>query len=98
MDADIVIKAVCAVARVTEQKLASSRRGVTNLPRDLAIYALREYSQRTLDDIGQVVGCNNYSTVSSAIERMKKALDSEPSTRKLYEDICSKFNVSQKQT
>ena len=98
VDADIVIKAVCSVSRVTERKLASSRRGVTNLPRDLAIYALREYSQKTLSEIGQVVGCNNYSTVSSAIERMKKALDSEPSMRKLYKDICSKFKVSQKQT
>lgn len=98
VEADRVIKAVCAVARVTEQELISSRRGVANIPRDLAIYALREFSQRTLSEIGQVVGCNNYSTVSSAIERAKKVLINEPSTRKLYKDICSKLKVGQRQT
>jgi chromosomal replication initiation ATPase DnaA len=98
VDATAVIRAVCKVCQITEMELTASRRGVTNLERDLTVYTLRAHSQRTLAEIGNVVGCENYSTVSSAIERMKKALDSEPEVQKLYKTICSKLNVGQKQT
>jgi REP element-mobilizing transposase RayT len=98
VDATAVIKAVCKVCQVTEKELTTSRRGVANLSRDLAVYTLRAHSQRTLAEIGNAVGCENYSTVSSAIERMKKALDSEPEVQKLYKTICSKLKISQKQT
>ncbi|MDY0184968.1 MAG: transposase [Desulfuromonadaceae bacterium] len=98
VDATAVIKAVCEVCQVTEEELTTARRGVTNLSRDLAVYTLRAHSQRTLAEIGNVIGCENYSTVSSAIERMKKALDSEAKVQKLYKKICSKLKIGQRQT
>lgn len=98
VDATAVLKAVCEVCQVTEEELTTARRGVTNLSRDLAVYTLRAHSQRTLAEIGNVIGCENYSTVSSAIERMKKALDSEAKVQKIYKKICSELKVSQRQT
>lgn len=75
-------------------ELFTTRRGVANLPRDLAVYTLRAHSLRTLAEIGNLIGCENYSTVSSAIERMKKALVSEPKAKKLYKKICLELKVS----
>jgi REP element-mobilizing transposase RayT len=98
VDATAVIKAVCKVCQITEMELTASRRGVPNLERDLAVYTLRAHSQRTLAEIGNVVGCANYSTVSSAIQRLQKALNSEPKARRLYKKICSELKVSQRQT
>ncbi len=97
-DAATVIKAVCEVCQVSEIELNTSKRGISNIARDLTIYTLRTHSQKTLTEIGHVVGCENYSTVSSAIERMKKALDCEPKARQLYRKICLEIKVSQRQT
>lgn len=98
VDSVAVINAVCKVCQVTEMELKTTRRGTTNLSRDLAVYTLRAHSQKTLAEIGNVIGCENYSTVSSAIERMKKALESDPKARKLYKRICLELKVSQRQT
>ncbi|WP_316348911.1 helix-turn-helix domain-containing protein [Desulfuromonas acetoxidans] len=78
--------------------LSTTRRGTTNLSRDLAVYTLRTHSQKTLAEIGNVIGCENYSTVSSAIERMKKVLESDQNARKLYKKICLELKVGQGQT
>nr|WP_320050291.1 transposase [uncultured Desulfuromonas sp.] len=88
VDSVAVSNAVCKVCQITEMELKTTRRGTTNLSRDLAVYTLRSHSQKTLAEIGNVIGCENYSTVSSAIERMKKALESDPKARKLYKKIC----------
>jgi len=94
VDAASVIKAVCEVCQVTEMELFAARRGVSNLSRDLAVYTLRTHSRKTLSDIGDAIGCGNYSTVSSAVERMKKALDRDPQARKWYTKVCAKLRVS----
>ena len=52
VDAETVITIVCEVYQVAEKKLLTSRRGVANVPRDLAIYTLRCYSHLTLAEIG----------------------------------------------
>jgi chromosomal replication initiation ATPase DnaA len=50
------------------------------MARDLTIYLMRLYSGETLQQIGGHFGINSYSTVSNAIQRIKKELatDNEP--------------------
>ncbi len=93
-----VIGSVCAVYDISESDLLTSRRGVANLPRDLSIYVLRRYSQKTLREIGEAFGIGNYSTVSTAIERMKKKLVSEPDVNRVFDEIVRHIQMSQKQT
>ncbi|MCK5913080.1 MAG: hypothetical protein KAG12_04330 [Desulfuromusa sp.] len=76
----------------------ASKRGTENIPRDLAIYALRMYSQKTLSEIGETFGIKNYSTVSSAIERAKKALESEGKNQKEFKAIGLRLQKGQRQT
>ena len=98
VEAKDVITATCRVCNVSEPELLASRRGVTNIPRDLAIYTLRRYSQKTLSEIGTTFGISNYSTVSTAVERIKKTLEEDPNVRRISDEIIFRIQVSQQQT
>jgi putative transposase len=66
------IKAVvCDNYDIPEAILQKARRGVSNKPRDVTIYLARMLRQEGLREIGIKFGLNNYSSVSSAIERVK---------------------------
>ena len=53
-----------------------SRRGVENEARDIAICMLRVIRGEPLAKIGQEFNLNNYSSVSSAVNRVRKKLES----------------------
>jgi chromosomal replication initiation ATPase DnaA len=73
---------VCKAYRVKEESFSVSRRGARNLPRDVAIYLLRRFSHETLSIIGQQFCLENYSSVSSANERIKRQLRNDAKLRK----------------
>ena len=98
VDAENVISAVCDICHVSKEELLKSRRGVSNLPRNLAIYTLRMSSQKTLSEIGKTFDIDNYSTVSTAIERVKKVLNNDANVSKLLKKIVHKLQISQEQT
>ena len=97
VDAKAVITVTCQVCSISEAELLTSRRGITNIPKDLAIYTLRRYSHKTLSEIGKDFNVNNYSTVSTSIERTKKILDADPHIRRIFDEIVSRLQVSQQQ-
>jgi chromosomal replication initiation ATPase DnaA len=69
------IKAVvCDYYNIQESILQKARRGVSNESRDVAIYLARMLRQQGLREIGEEFGLNNYSSVSSAIERVKSLM------------------------
>jgi REP element-mobilizing transposase RayT len=69
------IKAVvCDNYDIPEAILQKVRRGVSNEPRDVTIYLARMLRQGGLREIGAEFGFNNYSSVSSAIERVKSLM------------------------
>jgi len=79
-------KAVCNYYKTEDADLLKSRRGVENEARDLAIYMLRFIRGERLTIIGQEFNLNNYSSVSPAIERIKRKLESNK-FKKRYEQI-----------
>ena len=79
-------KAVCNHYKIEDAALLKSRRGVENEARDLAIYMLRFIRGERLTIIGQEFNLNNYSSVSTAIERIKRKMDSKR-FRKRYKEI-----------
>jgi hypothetical protein len=66
-----IIDLVCTHFKIKKKQLMISKRGRENLPRDVAIYLVRRYSGGTLTDVGSYFGIENYSTVSSAVQRIK---------------------------
>ena len=81
-----------------EEQLMISRRGTENLPRDIAIYLVRHHCRDTLAGIGSYFGIDNYSTVSSAIERIKARKRTDRSLKKDLKELERKLDKSQRQT
>lgn len=83
---------------MTREQLMSSRRGQENLPRDMAIYLVRRYSRQSLAKVGQHFRLHNYSTVSSAVERIKARSTQDQSIHDQLQELMAKINKSQKET
>lgn len=86
-DKEAVTKAVCDFYDVSRLALLTIRRGVVNEPRDMAIYLQRTICGAPLLEIGAAFGLNGYSSVSSAVHRIKQRLPKERKLRKRVSDI-----------
>lgn len=92
-----IISVVCNHFKVKKEQLLISQRGRENLPRDIAIYLVRHHSRETLADVGRHFGISNYSTASSAVERIKGRKENDPSLRKDLQKIDKKLGKRQRQ-
>ncbi len=52
IDRQAVIQAVLAVCDINKEQRFTVRRGVANVPKDMAMYVLRAHSQKTLKEKG----------------------------------------------
>ncbi len=93
-----MIDRVCSHFKVNREKIFTSRRGTENVPRDVAIYLARRHCRETLATIGRYFGIAKYSTVSSAVERVRTKKDQDRSLRKLLEKIEKELYKGQRQT
>jgi putative transposase len=91
-------RAVCEFYGVGEAELFVSRRGSFNEPRNVALYLARQLRRDRLKEIGEAFQMNNYSSVSSAIERVKAALPADKGLRRRVERISRIVAKSQRQT
>lgn len=97
-DVDKVISIVCEHYKVTKQEMLYSRRGAENIARDIAIYLVRRLCCKTLPNVGSEFGINNYSTVSSVVQRVKKRIERDRTLQKELRIIEGKAKKSQKRT
>lgn len=95
LTAEQIISLVCDHFQVKRETLAVSRRGTENLPRDVAIYLVRLHSRETLAAVGQHFAINKYSTVSSAVERIKARKDNDKILRRHLEQITRILDKNQ---
>ena len=93
-----VIYEVCKLYKVSEKELFISKRGTENLPRDVAIYLVRHHCRETLPSVGRYFGIDNYSTVSTVVERVKARKINDKILQKEMESIGKKLAKSQKRT
>lgn len=87
-----VLSAVCQVCQVSEESIRESRRGQGNLARDLVIYGMRKHSRQTLQQIGAYLEIGNYSSVSSAVQRIKTQQKHDLELTKLIEKMDLKLS------
>ena len=96
---DEIKKIVCEYYQLDEQEIDLSRRGVENLPRDVAMYLMRFVGGKALLCIGDSMGIRNYSSVSSAVHRIKKKLSKDKQLEKDIQLMLDIFiNKSQTET
>ncbi len=87
VDLDACVRAVAQVYGVKESLLVRSRRGGTNLARQVAMYVCREVGGYSHREIAQRLQARSYSTVSSACAMLKKQLADDRILRKQIEKI-----------
>lgn len=91
-----IIACACKYFELDQDRLMKSKRGKENRPRDIAIYLTRLHSRMTLAEIGGYFGIRNYSTVSSAVERVKARKDQDSILSKDLEKIISLLRKGQR--
>ncbi len=69
--------AVCRYYDITSDQLERSVRGISNEPRNVAIYLIRVLRQEGLMAISVAFGMQGYSSASSAVARIKKKLSND---------------------
>ncbi len=87
VDLDACLQAVARVFGVKESLLVSSRRGVTNLARQVAMHVCREVGGYSHREIAQRLQAGSYSTVSSACAMLKKQLADDRTLRKQIQKV-----------
>jgi len=95
--ADRIKKAICKAYGVEESSFLSSRRGVLNEPRNVAIFLVRHLGGERLEEIGRQFGISKYSSVSSVIEKMKKEMSMDRKLRMRVKNIENRLLNSQQQ-
>lgn len=96
-DSGRIKRAVCREYGINEEDLFISRRGVTNEPRNTVIYLMRQLMGSKLEEIGLEFNINNYSSVSTIIERTKRKAFTNHKLKKRIEKLKFELKVSQEQ-
>jgi REP element-mobilizing transposase RayT len=91
-------KIVCEYYSIDQGKLFSSRRGVFNEPRNIAIYLTRRLRGDSLKQIGVRFQLKKYSSVSSIIERTNEAIAKDQKLKNRVEKLITVLSKSQEQT
>ena len=86
-DAERIKEEVCRSYGVERVALHRSRRGISNEPRNVAIYLLRTLRGDNLEEIGRGFNINRFSSVSSVVERMRGNISRNRQLRKRVEKI-----------
>lgn len=95
---EAIKKAVCEAHGVTEDTLAKCARGIANDPRDISIYLARTLKGDSLKHIGEHFNIEKYSTVASAVARVKGKVVQEKRVAERIEEIVREINKSQRKT
>ena len=94
-DAERIKEEVCRRYTVAMDELHRSRRGITNEPRNVAIYLLRSLRGDNLEEIGREFNIPRFSSVSSVVERMRGKISGDRQLRRRVEEIKTAIYMSQ---
>lgn len=79
---EAILRAVCTHFHISRQQLSSpSRARDVTYPRHVAMYLLRNLTRRPLNEIGQLLGGRDHSTVLSGYNRIKQERNTLPQTQ-----------------
>lgn len=97
-DIEKIKEAVCQYYGVKIISLMHSMRGVSNEPRNMAIYLTRILRREGLINISSAFGMQGYSAASSAIDRVKYRLSIDKKLRESFAEIKQEIIDQMSQT
>ncbi len=96
-DIEKIKMAVCNYYYLSEDDLLISRRGVTNEPRNMAIFLIRRLRGERLFSLAKHFKINKYSTVSSIVTRFQRQLKHDKELRKKHAGILNMLKIKMSQ-
>ena len=90
--ADHIKVVICKFYKVDEATLYESRRGEFNEPRNVTIYMIRKLRRDDLQLIAETLRAKTRSSISSALERMRKRMIEDPALKARVDKIVE--NIS----
>ncbi len=85
---DSIINAVCSYFNVKQQELKSKNRSrIISYPRQVAMYLLREKLNLSLQDIANIFGGRNHSTVLHSIKEIQNKLQSDTELKSIINTL-----------
>ena len=97
-DVQRIKEVVCRSYNVKEKALTEARRGITNEPRNVAVYLVRHLRGDSLEKIAREFMIAKYSTVSSVIKRTRTQILRNRKLKKRVENLKNEINMSQGKT
>ena len=97
-DTERIKQCVCQTYRVLPEALLKSKRGISNEPRNVAIYLTRFIRGAGLTEICREYHLNKYSSASSAVERVKGHMAKDRQFRRHVEKLGVMLTKSQTET
>jgi putative transposase len=88
-DLNTIISEVSRYYEIRPSTLNAVRRGIKNEPRDVAMYLIRSMRSEPLMRVGADFGLNRYSSVSSAVVRVKIKLQKDTARYFLFSKITA---------
>lgn len=95
---DRIITAVCQHYDIESGQLLRSVRGVSNEPRNVAIYLLRTLRGDGLMKIGALFSMRGYSSASSAVDRIRNQLTTSEELRRRIKTISEQLGIDKCRT
>jgi len=80
-------RAVAKTYKTKPESLEAARRGAFNEPRDVAIYLSRKHSGKTLLEIGAAFNLQQYSSVSSVVQKMVRLCAEDKKLRARVQEV-----------
>jgi putative transposase len=87
LDEERIKEEVCRKYGVAMEELHRTRRGISNEPRNMAIYLLRSLRGDNLEEIGREFNITRFSSVSSVVARMRGKISGDRQLRNCVEEI-----------
>ncbi len=89
-----ITKTVSATFNIKLSDLKSQKKNKNLiLPRQITMYLARKLTNRSFPDIGSKIGGRDHSTVIYSINKVKNALEKDPSVRRVVEEIEDKLRT-----
>lgn len=90
---DLIINVVADHFDITISDLSSKKKSQDIVfPRQIAMYLCRQLTDISLQDLGQILGKRDHSTVMHAVDKIDKEISSNESTRSVVEVIKKKIS------
>ncbi len=90
---ELIINTVADHFNITMADISSKKKSQDIVfPRQIAMYLCRQYTETSLQEVGQYLGKRDHTTVMHSIEKIQHELDTNESTRNIVNVIIKKIN------